>query len=372
MDRYLVISADCHAFGPGNGSNETTQLPQLLPYFDAAHRGEYELYITSAERAFEARKNMAGLFAGEALESFAEQSAVLSGGTTGLFDSERRLAELASDGIVAEVLFPNGVPFNDGLGEHHPAELRAAGARAYNRWLADFCQQAAGRRAGLALVRLEDIDQAIQDVEWARESGLRGVVIPTSWQAEGLAPYYDPRYESFWAACAALSMPVHAHGGAADVAGYGDYGPESMLTYALEATCFFAQRPFWYLMWGGVFERHPDLQLVLTESRADWVPYILFFCDRLYHDKLFGHIHEKVKQEPSEYFKRNVVIGASMMNRHEVEMRHEIGLDKLMWGADYPHYEGTWPASLDWQKAAFGGIPTEDVATILAGNAARV
>jgi predicted TIM-barrel fold metal-dependent hydrolase len=125
-------------------------------------------------------------------------------------------------------------------------------------------------------------------------------------------------------------------------------------------------------MWGGVFERHPELTLVLTESRVDWVPYILFFCDRLYRDKLFAHIKEKVAQEPSHYFRRNVVLGASMMNRHEAELRHEIGLDKLMWGADYPHYEGTWPSSLEWQKSAFGGLPTDDVQAILGDNAARV
>ncbi len=371
-DRYVVISADCHAFGPGNGSNDTVQLPQLLGYFDPEYRTDYEGYIADAREVFEQRQRMASLFAGDALDSFAEQSAVLSGGSTGLFDSGRRLAELEADGIVAEVLFPNGVPFNEGLGEDRGAELRAAGARAYNRWLADFCAPAHDRRAGLALVPLLDVDDAVRDVHWAREHGLRGVVIPTSWQAVGIPPYYDPCYEPFWAACAEASMPVHAHGGAADVAGYGDYGPESMLTYALEATCFYAQRPFWYLMWGGVFERHPELTLVLTESRVDWVPYILFFCDRLYHDKLFAHIKEKVTREPSDYFRRNVVLGASMMNRHEAELRHEIGLDKLMWGADYPHYEGTWPSSLDWQKAAFGGLPTDDVQAILGGNAARV
>lgn len=316
---------------------------------------------------------MASLFAGEALESFSEQSAVMSGGTTGLFDSDRRLAELEADGVVAEVLFPNGVPFAaTGFGDNAPVELRAAGGRAYNRWLVDFCGLAPERRAGLAQVDLHDVDRAVADVEWARESGLRGVVIPTSWRIEGIPPYYDPVYEPFWAVCAEAGMPVHAHGGAADEGGYGDYGPEAMLTFALEATCFYAQRPFWYLMWGGVFERHPDLTLVLTESRADWVPYILFFCDRLFEDKLFAHIREKVKERPSEYFRRNVVLGASMMNRHEAEMRHQIGLDKLMWGADYPHYEGTWPSSLAWQKAAFAGLPVDEVATSLGGNAARV
>ncbi len=34
------------------------------------------------------------------------------------------------------------------------------------------------------------------------------------------------------------------------------------------------------------------------------------------------------------------------MSRAECEIRDRIGVDRIMWGADYPHIEGTWPHSL--------------------------
>jgi predicted TIM-barrel fold metal-dependent hydrolase len=144
-----------------------------------------------------------------------------------------------------------------------------------------------------------------------------------------------------------------------------------MLTYATETT-FLSTRPLTLLIWGGVFERHPDLTFVITESKADWVPSRLAFLDGVYEDKLFAHVKETVKHKPSEYWNRQCYVAASFMARDEALMRHKIGLDRLMWGADYPHYEGTWPHTDRWLKETFGGLPTPEVKAILAENAARV
>jgi predicted TIM-barrel fold metal-dependent hydrolase len=61
-----------------------------------------------------------------------------------------------------------------------------------------------------------------------------------------------------------------------------------------------------------------------------------------------------------------------MTARPEVEARHQIGLGSLMWGSDYPHPEGTWPDTSARMHASFHGVPEEDVAAILGGNAAEV
>ena len=57
--------------------------------------------------------------------------------------------------------------------------------------------------------------------------------------------------------------------------------------------------------------------------------------------------------KPSEYFRRNVFLGASCMPRREVELRHEIGVGNIMWGSDYPHPEGTWPRTRQHMEEAF-------------------
>ncbi len=72
---------------------------------------------------------------------------------------------------------------------------------------------------------------------------------------------------------------------------------------------------------------------------------------------------------PSEYFEKHVWLGGSLMKRYEAEMRHEIGIDKLMWGADYPHLEGAAPVHRETLRYIFGGIPEAELRPILGGNA---
>ena len=224
----------------------------------------------------------------------------------------------------------------------------------------------------MAVVCLDDVDRAVRAVHLAKESGLKGVMLPSYWGTEGIPPYLDGCYEPFWAACADAEMPLNVHGGAS--AGDIDmttYGMSAMLTFATETT-FLSTRPLTQLIWGGAFERHPRLSFVLTESRADWVPSRLAFLDAVYDDQLFAHVRETVKHKPSEYWQRQCYVAASFMSRDEALKRHDIGLDRLMWGADYPHYEGTWPNTDRWLNEAFGQLPVADVTAILAENPARV
>jgi hypothetical protein len=54
-------------------------------------------------------------------------------------------------------------------------------------------------------------------------------------------------------------------------------------------------------------------------------------------------------------------------------MRHEIGIDNMMFGMDYPHFEGTWGRTRRFIRATFGeaGTTPEEARKIFAENAAR-
>ena len=52
-------------------------------------------------------------------------------------------------------------------------------------------------------------------------------------------------------------------------------------------------------------------------------------------------------------------------------MRHEIGVEVMGFGRDYPHGEGTWPNTRDYLRDLFAGVPEPDVRQILGGNAMR-
>jgi predicted TIM-barrel fold metal-dependent hydrolase len=79
-----------------------------------------------------------------------------------------------------------------------------------------------------------------------------------------------------------------------------------------------------------------------------------------------------VKLKPSEYWARQCYVAASFMGADESALRYDIGLEKLMWGADYPHVEGTWPRTRKSLARCFSGVPVDDVRSILTDNPARM
>jgi len=289
----------------------------------------------------------------------------------GEYDAAIRLKDLEDDGLAAEVVFPQMPPFGGGLVQYrnraNPIN-NLAGNRAYNRWLADMCSATGGRSAGVALITVDDIDEAVRDVRDAHEMGLfGGVLLPVSTNEQPFYHHYN-RYAPLWSVCEELDMPVHTHSGWSP--DYGDV-PAATPMYISEVDMW-AQRPFKALLWSGAFERHPGLKLVLTETGCSWVLETLRVLEYKAENPLFAHFKKGLSLSPTEYFQRNCYIGASFMPRMDVEKRHEMGLDKLMWGSDYPHMEGTWPNTMEKLRESFHDVPEAELRAMLGTNAAQV
>lgn len=98
----------------------------------------------------------------------------------------------------------------------------------------------------------------------------------------------------------------------------------------------------------------------------------LGLMDRLAGPEIFAWGERRtLPLRPSEYFQRQCWIGASLVTPAELELRHAIGVRALMWGADYPHVEGTWPHTKDKLRETFKGIPEAETRAMLGENAAR-
>ena len=133
-----------------------------------------------------------------------------------------------------------------------------------------------------------------------------------------------------------------------------------------------AQRPFTAMMWSGVFERYPDLKYVLTEVGTGWVIEKMRVLEFKADNPIFKHFTSELTLSPREYFDRNCYLGASFLHRHEAHFCEKLGTDKIMWGSDYPHLEGTWPNTLKVLQETFFDFQEDDLRAILGGNAARV
>jgi predicted TIM-barrel fold metal-dependent hydrolase len=356
-DRYIVISSDCHA-----GAN----MLDYRAYLEARWHDEFDAWAAEYENPFDDLRNP------DAARNW---------------DSDRRTREIEDDGVVAEVLFPNTVPpfFPSGLlATHQPTsrddyDRRFAGIQAHNRWLADFCAETPGRRAGIAQVFLYDVDDAVEEVQRAREAKLfGGILLPGVAPDSGLAPLYAPEYEPLWAVCEDLEMPINNHAGQA-APDFGRY-PASTAVFIIELS-WYSHRVFWHLLFGNVFSRHPTLKLALTEQSSGWVPSVLSMLDSQYRRfqkegtaefRIAGALAAEMGATPSETWARNCFLGSSFLRPSECELRYDIGVDKIMWGQDYPHTEGTYPYTREALRNTFSSVPTDEVAAMLGGNAAAV
>jgi predicted TIM-barrel fold metal-dependent hydrolase len=353
-DRYTIITADSHA----GGSHA-----QYREYLDEGFRDDFDAWRGKYRNPFKDLKD----------DRRARN-----------WDSDQRWNEMQSDGIVAEVIFPNTVPpffpsfvlfAQPPKPEDYPHRL--AGIRAHNRWIADFVAEAPERRAGIGQIFTNDIDDAIEDARWIAEHDLRGgVLLPNlAPDVTWVKPLFDPEYDRLWAVLEELGLPVNVHGGTG-VPNYGPY-PVSQLLYINEAS-FYSQRPLVQLLLSGVFERFPGLKFVMTETGCAWVPPLL---DRL--DQVMARIRDTgatgeirypkevvLPKLPSEYFRQNCWIGVSQPGPADAAARSALGPDRFMWGSDYPHDEGTYPYTREHLRQIFHGTPPDEMRRILAGNAA--
>ncbi|MEE2673255.1 MAG: amidohydrolase family protein [Myxococcota bacterium] len=367
MDRYLVISSDCHAGLPPERYRDYLD-PQYREAFDVALPIQIEATQQAAKKFLVADINAEWRKGHEDL-------------LIGAWDHDARIKMLDGDGIAAEVIYPDGVtemnmpPFGAGLSlsteDPIVPELQWAGARAHNRWLAEFCQMAPERRAGVALCpMLWDVDEAVKEIHWAVENGLKGILIPNRWGK--LAGYQHPKYDPVWAACQDTGMIVNLHSGGAPMEDYGE--GQSMVGIYISEVAWFTYRPLTFMLWGGVFERFPQLKLMITEGTSVWVPEYLQLLDFRYEDTPYsaklGDYTSHLSMKPSDYFARSVMVGASCMPRREAEMRHEIGLENMAWGSDYPHPEGSWPATRSQMRETFLDLPEDEIAQMLGHNLA--
>ena len=142
---------------------------------------------------------------------------------------------------------------------------------------------------------------------------------------------------------------------------------------------FFANRSLWHLILSGVFERFPDLRLVMTEQRVDWVPPVLERMDKFWHrftgGGSIGELRadaDTLPQPPSFYFHRNCWMGSSFPSPPEAAAIATIGPERVMWGSDYPHLEGTFPHTTEALRHSFHDWDPAVLHELLGATAARV
>ena len=288
-----------------------------------------------------------------------------------------RLADMDQDGVAGAVLYgggPLGTSDND---------LYLASFDAYNHWLADFCQYAPGRLIGAAYLPMQDVAHSTAMVKDAAQRGLRAVNIPAFPQSaaitqggfgaqvlaltgdpDGPRQYDDAEFDPFWQACVDHNMAVTIHLGAR-IARPGQF--KFLPNMVMSKLCM--AEPIAILIFGGVFDRFPDLRFGAIESGAGWVAFVAEYMDGIYESQRHW-LKLELAMRPSEYFDRNIY-ASFIRDREGIRNRDLPGGRNIMWSTDYPHSETTWPESkkvMDWQ---FAGLREDEIRPIVRDNARR-
>lgn len=384
MERMTIVSADGHGGPP---------YEEYRKYFDPAYRDRVDELAADNQLVFMAL-SFARSQKGELLETVDDRGVLASGIAQDLYwDVSKRLQQLDAEGIAGDMVLAGSdfaLPFFHELNNVYPADLRAAGAKAWHRWLADFTGESGGRLFGNAYsLPTTDVNAMIDEMHWVKERGFASIEVPCFVHDPSLPPLHSEFYDPYWAAVAESGIVLQAHAGWGIPQGelnemFGKFQeilptltPEQMENPMVALTTMMTdgedlfedlrfRKVLWKLMMAGVFDRHPSLKLVLTEMRADWLPAALAYLDKKFEERASDF---NVKLKPSEYFARNCAITPSSPRVHEVAMRHEIGIDRFMFGADMPHPEGTWPNTNQWLKHTFAGVAEDDLRKMLGENA---
>lgn len=301
----------------------------------------------------------------------------------GTGSAEQRLKEQDADGIDAEVLYP-GVGGVRGITRGiQDNEAYKAMVRAYNRWLAEeYCAVDPERLIGVGCVPERGIEDALEELNYCAEIGFKTVELGAF--PSGKA-YPTPEDDRFWAAVVEMEMAVTVHIAFMRQPRRG----EPVFPYPIEPPehlrpADYVQRLARYGIRGalnaiqmvvaGIFDRFPALRIYWAENQIGWVPIYLEQMDhnytrhRYWAERIFGL--KPLARLPSEYIREHMYWGY-FDDPVGLKLRHEVGVDRIIWAGDFPHVESDWPNSRAVLAKRFlaAGVSDDEQYKIVAGNA---
>jgi uncharacterized protein len=312
-----------------------------------------------------------------------EPDIVIWEGSPGTGTPDQRLREQDQDGVDAEILFTHPSYPNHWRGIRDNGPYTAM-VQAYNEYLAlEYCTVDPDRLIPIGVIPESGVDDAIAEMERCAKNGMRGVNLHRFPSGKG---YPTPEDDRFWAVAVDLNVVVsgHTNGGTTRFSREGPVfqytrtpkgaitgrDPVSlMVRFSGENAITPLQMAF-----AGVLDRYPTLRVYWAETQIGWLPYSLSQIDdnyersRYWAERLWDL--KPLERLPSEYLRDQY--WGFMNDPLGVELRHKIGVDRIIWGSDFAHASSDWPNSLRMIDSTFVGVPPAERDRILRDNVAEL
>jgi predicted TIM-barrel fold metal-dependent hydrolase len=278
------------------------------------------------------------------------------------WDSTARLADQDRDGVAAEIIYPTVGML---LCNHKDFDYKKACFDAYNRWIAEYCETDPSRLLGCGQTAMRTPAEGVADLQAIKAQGLRGVMMPGDPAVED---YDSEIYNPVWEAAIELELPLSFH--ILTTRGSGRVrGPRinSFLSIIRGN-----QDIMGTLIFGGVFERYPELKVVCVEADAGWVPHYMYRMDHAYkrhHNWLAKGVN--LSRKPSEYFSDHIYT-TFQDDWVAFKMVNDMNWRRLLWANDFPHSDSTWPWSQEMLAEQTAQLSAEQKRGILCDNVAEL
>ncbi len=287
----------------------------------------------------------------------------------GGYDPKARLLEMDVDLVDAAVLYPTPRISHLMIANPDP-EFHLAMVQAYNDWLSEYAEHDPSRLGGIMLIPNRGVDAAVKEIERVIDRpGMVGALL-------GCYPHGDldlsAEDDPVWQAVAERDVPLHIHVALVNEYPSDIYAPGMITQGMIQGYLRFRDVPGRMLQFleGGVFDRVPNLNIVLAEVDAGWVPYVKEQVDNRVLRRELG-TEMRGRRMPSAVIEEHFYY-TYITDHFAVRNRNYVGVDRLMWSSDFPHGGSDWPGSVRVIHADFADVPAWERDLILAGNAQRL
>jgi predicted TIM-barrel fold metal-dependent hydrolase len=290
------------------------------------------------------------------------------------YQPAERLHAMDVDGVDYSVLYPTVAGLaGEAFARLTDADLELACVQAYNDWLIDEWASISPRFIPQCITPLWPIDATVKEVRRAVARGHRGVVYPAVPMLLREVPHInEPDYDPLWATCQELQVPVCFHAGASTAMqfpAYSDLSPGLASALAALTRPVSSVQVVANFLYSRILMRFPTLKVVFAETTLSWGAYEIETADHQFERQRL-HL-EGYDMTPSQMFHRQCYM-TGWYDRVAVESRRYLGVDNILWSTNFPQATSTWPTTQEYVAKNFTGVPADERAQMLWGNAAQL
>jgi predicted TIM-barrel fold metal-dependent hydrolase len=295
----------------------------------------------------------------------------------GCVDPKARLADMDAEGVWAEVNFPNWAGFAGGRFRFcKDLELSIACVAAYNDFvLEEWCATAPDRYVPMVITPFWDANAAADELARCAAKGAKTFSFPDNPANLGYPSFHTDHWERLWSVAEEADLPICMHFGSGSIKhGLSEDAPMGATTSVMGSTLSHSMVDLCY---SPTFHNHPNLKVVYSEGQIGWIPYFVMRMDQVWdryrHFRPIGKTTHRFNEvvPPSELFKRHVW-GCFIDDPVGVANRHLIGVDKILFEADYPHDDAHWPNTRADMSKQLEEVPDDEVKMIVEDNARQL